>query len=43
MSLAGGLPIGSRAWAANAVVAAEILSPPVGLRGGATLGPQDAF
>ena len=43
MNLGGGVPLGSKAWAANAVVAAEILSPPLGLRGGATLGPQDAF
>ena len=42
-SVGGGPPIGSPAWAANAIVAAEILGPPVSLRPGATLGAPHAF
>jgi hypothetical protein len=34
---------GSRAWGANAVLALEILGPPVSLRPGATLGVPHAF
>jgi hypothetical protein len=35
--VAGGVPaLGSRAWAANAVIAMEVLSAPVALRGSAT-------
>jgi hypothetical protein len=39
----GGPAIGSPAWAANAIVANEILGPPVSLRSGATLGAPHAF
>jgi hypothetical protein len=39
----GGPAVGSAAWAANAVVAMEILGPPVSLRSGATLGAPHAF
>jgi len=39
----GGIPIGSRGWGASAVVAAEILGTPVGLRSGATVGVPHAF
>jgi hypothetical protein len=35
--------IGSRAWAANAIVAIEVLGPPVALRSGATAGVPRAF
>jgi hypothetical protein len=42
-SVGGGPPIGSPAWAANAIVANEILGPPVSLRSGATLGAPHAF
>jgi hypothetical protein len=38
-----GPPLGSPAWAANAIVANEILGPPVSLRSGATLGAPHAF
>lgn len=41
--VAGGLPIGSPGWAVNAVLAAEILGTPVGLRPGATVGVPHAF
>ncbi|HEV8023057.1 MAG TPA: hypothetical protein VGP41_17400 [Candidatus Lustribacter sp.] len=39
----GGLAIGSRGWGANAIVAAEVLGTPVGLRSGATVGVPHAF
>jgi hypothetical protein len=39
----GGIPIGSRGWGANAIVAAEVLGTPVGLRPGATVGVPHAF
>jgi hypothetical protein len=42
-TIGGGPPLGSPGWAANAVVAAEILGPPVSLRSGATLGAPHAF
>lgn len=42
-ALGGGPPVGSRAWGANAIVAMEILGPPVSLRPGATLGAPHAF
>jgi hypothetical protein len=42
-TVGGGPPLGSPGWAANAVVAAEILGPPVSLRPGATLGAPHAF
>lgn len=38
-----GAAVGSRAWGANAIVAAEILGTPVGLRPGATVGVPHAF
>jgi hypothetical protein len=42
-TIGGGPPLGSPGWAANAVLAAEILGPPVSLRSGATLGAPHAF
>lgn len=42
-TVGGGPPLGSPGWAANAIVAAEILGPPVSLRSGATLGAPHAF
>lgn len=42
-NVGGGPALGSPAWAANAIVAAEILGPPVSLRPGATLGAPHAF
>jgi len=42
-TLGGGPAIGSRAWAANAILANEILGPPVSLRPGATSGVPHAF
>ncbi len=42
-ALGGGPPVGSRGWGANAIVAMEILGPPVSLRPGATLGAPHAF
>jgi hypothetical protein len=40
---AGGAPLGSARWAADAIVAAEVLAPPLSLRPGATLGAPQAF
>jgi hypothetical protein len=42
-ALGGGPALGSPGWAANAIVAYEILGPPVSLRPGATLGAPHAF
>jgi hypothetical protein len=42
-TLGGGPAIGSPGWAANAVLAAEIIGSPVSLRSGATLGVPHAF
>jgi hypothetical protein len=42
-TIGGGAPLGSPGWAANAVVAMEVLGPPVSLRSGATLGAPHAF
>jgi hypothetical protein len=42
-TLGGGPAIGSAGWAANAILANEILGPPVSLRSGATLGVPHAF
>ena len=42
-AIGGGAPFGSPAWAANAIVANEILGTPVGLRAGATVGVPHAF
>jgi len=42
-TLGGGAAFGSWAWAANAVIANEILGTPVGLRSGATVGIPHAF
>ena len=42
-SIGGGAQLGSPGWAANAVVAMEVLGPPVSLRSGATLGAPHAF
>jgi hypothetical protein len=42
-NIAGGAAIGSRGWGVNAIVAAEILGTPVGLRPGATVGVPHAF
>jgi hypothetical protein len=42
-TLGGGPAVGSAGWAANAVLALEILGPPVSLRSGATLGVPHAF
>jgi hypothetical protein len=39
----GNVMPGERGWGANAVVALEILGPPVSLRSGATLGAPHAF
>jgi hypothetical protein len=39
----GNVMPGERGWGANAVVAMEILGPPVSLRSGATLGAPHAF
>jgi len=39
----GGAPIGSRGWGPGAIVTAEILGTPVGLRPGATVGVPHAF
>lgn len=39
----GGIPIDSPGWGAGAVVAAEVLGTPVGLRAGATVGVPHAF
>ena len=39
----GNVMPGAKAWGANAVVAMEILGPPVSLRSGATLGAPHAF
>ncbi|MGA2394796.1 MAG: hypothetical protein ABSH03_15745 [Candidatus Lustribacter sp.] len=41
--ITGGAAIGSRGWGVNAIVAAEILGTPVGLRPGATVGVPHAF
>ena len=41
--IGGGPPLGSPGWGANAVLAMEILGPPVSLRPGATLGVPHAF
>jgi hypothetical protein len=38
-----GPAIGSRAWAANGIVALEVLGLPVALRSGATFGVPRAF
>jgi hypothetical protein len=38
-----GARIGSRGWGVNAIVAAEVLGTPVGLRPGATVGVPHAF
>lgn len=35
--------VGSAGWSANAIVALEVLGPPVSLRSGATLGAPHAF
>jgi hypothetical protein len=42
-TIGGGAPLGSPGWSANAVVAMEVLGPPVSLRSGATLGAPHAF
>jgi hypothetical protein len=42
-TLGGGPALGSPGWAANAIVAYEVLGPPVSLRPGATLGAPHAF
>jgi hypothetical protein len=42
-TLGGGPRIGSPGWAANAVLASEIIGSPVSLRSGATLGVPHAF
>ncbi len=42
-TIGGGAAVGSPAWAANAVIANEILGTPVGLRPGATVGIPHAF
>jgi hypothetical protein len=42
-TIGGGAAIGSPAWAANAIIANEILGTPVGLRPGATVGIPHAF
>jgi hypothetical protein len=42
-ALGGGPALGSPGWAANAIVAYEVLGPPVSLRPGATLGAPHAF
>jgi hypothetical protein len=42
-TIGGGAAIGSPAWAANAIIANEILGTPVGLRAGATVGIPHAF
>jgi hypothetical protein len=42
-TIAGGPAIGTAAWAANAIIANEILGTPVGLRPGATAGVPHAF
>ena len=42
-TIGGGPPLGSPAWGANALLALEILGPPVSLRSGATLGAPHAF
>jgi hypothetical protein len=42
-TIGGGAAIGSPAWAANAIIASEILGTPVGLRPGATVGIPHAF
>jgi hypothetical protein len=42
-TLGGGPPIGSPGWAANAILAGEIIGSPVSLRSGATLGVPHAF
>jgi hypothetical protein len=42
-TLGGGPAIGSPGWAANAILANEILGLPVGLRAGATVGVPHAF
>ena len=42
-TVGGGPAIGSPGWAANAILANEILGPPVSLRPGATLGVPHAF
>jgi hypothetical protein len=42
-TIGGGAAIGSPAWAANAIIANEILGTPVGLRSGATVGIPHAF
>lgn len=41
--IGGAAALGSRAWGANALVALEVLGPPVSLRSGATLGVPHAF
>jgi hypothetical protein len=40
---AGRAAFASRAWAANAIVGAEVLGPPLALRPGATFGAPRAF
>jgi hypothetical protein len=42
-ALGGGPALGTPSWAANAIVAYEVLGPPVSLRPGATLGAPHAF
>lgn len=42
-AVAGAAPIGSRGWGTSAIVAAEVLGPPVALRSGATVGVPHAF
>jgi hypothetical protein len=42
-SIGGGPAPGSPGWGANAVLALEVLGPPVSLRSGATLGAPHAF
>jgi DNA polymerase-3 subunit gamma/tau len=42
-TIGGGAAFGSPGWAANAIVANEILGTPVGLRPGATVGIPHAF
>jgi hypothetical protein len=39
----GAAAIGSRRWAADAIVGAEVLGPPLALRSGATFGAPRAF